>query len=119
MQVVFDICTGRACRADLALVALMTTPRGLRRMSPLREHYPHVSWIKAVVGILVACIGVIAGIVAVLDFIEHRTALELSGGWRVENTIASTSYTPFRGLRLGYRMLLIQSGTNLNGEGEK
>ena len=44
---------------------------------------------------------------------------DLSGEWKVVNLTESTSYKPFRGLRLGYRLFVQQDGRRFTAEGEK
>jgi hypothetical protein len=46
-------------------------------------------------------------------------ALNLTGEWRVTNTILETSYQPYRHLRLGFRLAVRQDGPVFTGEGEK
>jgi hypothetical protein len=43
----------------------------------------------------------------------------VAGAWLVVNRIQATSYAPYRGLRLTYRLHLRQDGDALVGEGEK
>ena len=43
----------------------------------------------------------------------------LTGWWELTNRIESSSYEPYEGLRLGYRIHLEQRGDRLSGEGEK
>ncbi|HEY3571380.1 MAG TPA: PBP1A family penicillin-binding protein [Thermoanaerobaculia bacterium] len=44
---------------------------------------------------------------------------DLSGWWELTNTIASTNYAAYRGLRLTYRLQLEQDGDRLTGRGQK
>jgi hypothetical protein len=44
---------------------------------------------------------------------------DVAGDWLVVNRIQATSYAPYRGLRLTYRLHLRQEGDVLVGEGEK
>lgn len=44
---------------------------------------------------------------------------DLSGWWELTNTIASTNYAAYRGLRLTYRLQLEQDGARLTGRGQK
>jgi penicillin-binding protein 1A len=46
-------------------------------------------------------------------------ASDLSGWWELTNTIASTNYAAYRGLRLTYRLQLEQDGDRLTGRGQK
>jgi hypothetical protein len=45
--------------------------------------------------------------------------LNLTGEWRITNTILETSYQPYRHLRLGFRLAVHQDGPAFTGEGEK
>jgi 1A family penicillin-binding protein len=44
---------------------------------------------------------------------------DLSGWWEVTNTIQSTNYPAYRGLRLTYRVQLEQDGDRITGRGQK
>lgn len=44
---------------------------------------------------------------------------DLSGWWEMTNTIQSTNYPDYKGLRLGYRVQLEQDGDRLVGRGQK
>jgi penicillin-binding protein 1A len=44
---------------------------------------------------------------------------DLSGWWELTNTIESTNYEQYRGLRLGYRLQLEQDGDRIIGRGQK
>jgi serine/threonine protein kinase len=44
---------------------------------------------------------------------------DVAGDWLVVNRIQATSYAPYRGLRLTYRLRLRQDGDTVVGEGEK
>ncbi|HKI05424.1 MAG TPA: PBP1A family penicillin-binding protein [Thermoanaerobaculia bacterium] len=46
-------------------------------------------------------------------------AEDLSGWWEMTNTIQSTNYADYKGLRLGYRVQLEQDGDRLVGRGQK
>jgi len=53
---------------------------------------------------------------------EQETAAaadDLSGWWEMTNTIQSTNYADFKGLRLGYRLQIEQEGDRLVGRGQK
>lgn len=43
----------------------------------------------------------------------------LTGTWNVVNTVEKTSYRSFANLRIGYRLIISQSGANFTAEGEK
>lgn len=44
---------------------------------------------------------------------------DLSGWWEMTNTIQSTNYAQYKGLRLGYRLQLEQDGDRISGRGQK
>ena len=44
---------------------------------------------------------------------------DLSGWWQVTNTIQSTNYAAYKGLRLTYRVQLEQDGNRVTGRGQK
>lgn len=46
-------------------------------------------------------------------------AADLSGWWEMTNTIQSTNYEEYQGLRLGYRIQLEQDGNRITGRGQK
>jgi penicillin-binding protein 1A len=46
-------------------------------------------------------------------------ATDLSGWWEMTNTVRSTSYEAYKGLRLTYRIQLEQDGDRLSGRGQK
>jgi S1-C subfamily serine protease len=46
-------------------------------------------------------------------------ARDLSGIWELRNTIHETSYAPFRGLELGFRVTFFQDREKIIGRGEK
>ena len=60
-----------------------------------------------------------AGICAIIQFIETRSEVDLCGEWKVLNTIESTSFKPYKGLELGFRVFIKQRGDSFTAEGEK
>jgi hypothetical protein len=46
-------------------------------------------------------------------------APNLSGEWKLVNTIEQTSYPAYANLRLGYHLVINQTGTEFTGDGEK
>ncbi|HET7042446.1 MAG TPA: hypothetical protein VFI13_10520, partial [Gemmatimonadales bacterium] len=51
--------------------------------------------------------------------VREAAGPDLSGWWELTNTIASTNYAAYRGLRLTYRLQLEQDGDRLTGRGQK
>lgn len=76
-------------------------------------------WLKKIVPLTVSVIGVAAGICAIVQFIETRSEVDLCGEWKVADTIESTSYKPYKGLELGFRVFIKQKGDSFTAEGEK
>lgn len=72
-----------------------------------------------VLGSIGAVVGIIAGGIAVLDYVQKRPSYDLTGEWHLTNTIESTTFRPFQGLRLGYRLFVRQHGLEFEGSGEK
>ena len=72
---------------------------------------------------IVVCIGILMGIIGViLGIIEYREShpsINLTGEWKIINTIDSTSYPLYQDMQLGYRIFLQQDGKKITGEGEK
>jgi penicillin-binding protein 1A len=50
---------------------------------------------------------------------EHTATADLSGWWEMTNTIQSTNYESYKGLRLSYRVQLEQEGDRIVGRGQK
>lgn len=50
---------------------------------------------------------------------RDTSGADLSGWWEVTNTIQSTNYAAYRGLRLTYRVQLEQDGDRITGRGQK
>jgi penicillin-binding protein 1A len=53
------------------------------------------------------------------DEAEATPETDLSGWWEMTNTIESTNYSAYKGLRLGYRVQLEQDGNRITGRGQK
>jgi penicillin-binding protein 1A len=54
-----------------------------------------------------------------IDVTEGPSGPDLTGWWDITNEIESTSYPPYEGLRLGYRVHIEQRGDRLLGQGVK
>ena len=50
---------------------------------------------------------------------ESLATQNLTGTWTVVNAVEKTSYRSFANLRIGYRLIISQSGRNFTAEGEK
>jgi penicillin-binding protein 1A len=50
---------------------------------------------------------------------DEPAGTDLSGWWELTNTIRSTNYEAYKGLRLGYRIQLEQDGNRITGRGQK
>ena len=67
----------------------------------------------------VAALLILGGLIGIYTFRHNSPKFDLSGEWKIENAIQSTSFHAFQGLKLGYRVFLSQRGTDLTGTGEK
>jgi hypothetical protein len=74
---------------------------------------------KSVVGYTVTGLAVVGGFIGIYTFLVNYSRYDLSGKWIIINTIQSTSYHPYQGLKLGYTVFLTQHGTDITGAGEK
>src|SRR5437867_7578322 len=74
---------------------------------------------KSIVGSTVTGLAVIGGFLGIHSFMQNYSRYNLSGKWIVTNTIQSTSFHPYQGLKLGYTVFLTQHGTDITGTGEK
>jgi hypothetical protein len=67
-----------------------------------------------------AFVGFVAGVIAIWEYLQTpHTSHDISGEWDVTNVTRETTYSPFQGLAVGYRLFLHQNGTELSGNGEK
>jgi hypothetical protein len=66
---------------------------------------------------------IVGGIVLTLFFFilkEHLFSLPaLNGVWECEMVVEHTAYNPYQGLKVCYRVVLLQNGSSLSGAGEK
>jgi hypothetical protein len=46
-------------------------------------------------------------------------AVQVGGRWELTHDVESSNYQPFQGLRLGYRINLVQEGNRVYGQGQK
>jgi len=66
--------------------------------------------------IMASIVGVVAGVIAVIQYFESYTSVELNGEWMIKNTVESG---PFSGIELEFKFFLMQDGKKFNGTGEK
>jgi len=57
---------------------------------------------KSVVGFTVTGLAVVGGFLGIYTFLQSYSRYDLTGKWIITNTIQSTSYHPYQGLKLGY-----------------
>ena len=74
---------------------------------------------KAATLFVCTLVGALAAGLAIYDRVVDSTPFDLTGGWTIEHEIVKTTYSPYRGLLLGYRIHLLQQGKQLTGVGEK
>jgi hypothetical protein len=75
--------------------------------------------ILKIVGALAILITIISGIIYIIEHFESHPTINLTGEWKIVNTIDSTSYPLYQDMQLGYRIFLQQDGKKITGEGEK
>lgn len=64
-------------------------------------------------------LGTIGALMGIYNFRQSHPGYDLTGEWNIKNTIESTSYHPYQGLKLTYRVFLEQRGNEISGRGEK
>ncbi len=74
---------------------------------------------RSVIASTVTALTIIGGLIGIYSFSKNYSGYDLTGEWAITNTIESTTYRPFMGFRLGYRVFLTQHGTDITGTGEK
>lgn len=74
---------------------------------------------KTLIGSTVTGLTVIGGVLGIWTFASTYSRYDLNGAWTVTNTIQSTTYSPFKDLKLGYHIFLTQKETDVAGTGEK
>ena len=78
---------------------------------------------KSIFGIVVGVAGILAAVIAILDYVEQRNMnkeiVNLTGEWVITNIIETTSFRPYQNLKLEYRIFLKQNEKNVSGRGEK
>lgn len=84
---------------------------------PKRTRFLKLSW--AIIGGIATVAGIVGVILAYVDYKERHPSFDLTGDWLIEDTIQVTSYHPFEGMKLAFRVSLAQQGTDLAGSGEK
>jgi hypothetical protein len=58
----------------------------------------HKKWHKKIVSCTATVIGMTAGLCAIIQFFITSSDVDLSGEWKVVDTIESSSYKPYKGL---------------------
>ncbi len=74
---------------------------------------------KSIVGSTVTGLAIVGGFLGIYTFVHGCSPYDLNGKWIITNTIQSTSYHPYQGLKLGYTVYLTQHDTEITGTGEK
>ena len=64
-------------------------------------------------------LGTIGALMGIYNFRQSHPGYDLTGEWNIKNTVESTSYRPYQGLKLTYRVFLEQRGNEVSGRGEK
>jgi hypothetical protein len=81
----------------------------MRKLIPI---FKKVGWISGLVGI-------IAGIIAIWQYIESKSVQNVSGSWTIRTKVLNSSLKRYHGLTLGYKVFVHQDGMNLTCSGEK
>jgi hypothetical protein len=71
------------------------------------------------IGFISILIGIIVGILAIIQYYESHPTINLNGEWKIINSVDSTSYPLYQDMQLGYRIFLQQDGKKITGKGEK
>jgi hypothetical protein len=87
------------------------------RQPQTREPFLKRSWM--IVGGVATVAGILGVVLAYLDYEERHPAFDLTGDWLIEDTIQATNYQPFEGMKISFRISLVQQGAELTGTGEK
>jgi serine/threonine protein kinase len=101
----------RVALEGLASATASPSTPSLRANASRSRRYPMIAAVTALL--------ILGGLLGIYALRHNSPKIDLSGEWKIENTIQSTSFHPFQGLRLGYRVFLSQRGTDLTGTGEK
>ena len=75
--------------------------------------------IKKAASLTTVFIGFTASLIAIYQFWEQRIPVDIAGDWIMTNTVERSSVPRFRGLELGFRVVLAQDGTKVEGRAEK
>lgn len=70
-------------------------------------------------GGIVAALSLVAAVLGITQFFDNRVTVDLSGEWRLEFVINSTSYKPYEGLEVGYKVYVSQKNALIEIAGEK
>lgn len=66
---------------------------------------------------------VLGGVLLTIIFFIFKEKLfslpTVAGVWECETIVQNTEYNPYRGMKVWYRITLLQSGTTISGMGEK
>ena len=75
--------------------------------------------IKAVVACIAAIAAFYGTVLGIIQYHENRSGYDLNGEWALDLKIESTSYNPYKNLRVGYKIYLAQNDRYITGKGEK
>ena len=101
----------RVALEDLSSGAASASARSVSVETRASRRYPIIAGVTVLV-----FLGILLGI---YRFRNPSPQFDLSGEWKITNTVQSTSYHAFQGLKLGYRIILTQRGKEISGAGEK
>ena len=72
----------------------------------------------AILAGVAAIAGIVAAGIAAMDYMQKQPPYDLSGWWRVTNTIQSAKLSTFQGLQLEFEIIIHQNGLEFVGKGE-
>ncbi len=77
------------------------------------------TWLKALGAFIVAITSVAASVVAVQQYRESKAAIDLTGWWKIDFTVETTTHKPYQGILYSYKVYFHQKDEDITGTGEK
>ena len=74
---------------------------------------------KGLIALIAGVSTIVGGTIAGIQYYHQRSIPDISGRWKITNTVEETTYNPYQGLELEYKVFISQDGVNLDGRGEK
>ncbi len=95
--------------------------RGRAAYAPFRgkDGLRGLSYVTKMLGAVGAIIGAIAAGIVTYTYWEERTTVDLTGTWKIVDTIEKSEYKDYIGLEVGFIVMITQDGQNITGHGDK